>query len=52
MHAYISLRVMKELNSARAQLECYFTAWFSRIKNDRKIQDMGTENVYIYISYS
>ncbi len=47
--------VMKELNSARVQLECYFTAWFSRlkcIKNDSKIQDMGAENVYIYISYS
>ncbi len=31
-----------------------FTAWFSRlkcIKSDRKIQDMGSKHLYIYISY-
>ncbi len=40
--------VMNELNSTRAHLECSFTAWFSRlkcIKNDRKIQDIGAENL-------
>ncbi len=38
----------------RAFRVCSFTACFSLlkcIKNDRKIQDMGAENVYIYISY-
>ncbi len=45
---------MKGLNSARAHLECSFTAWFRRlkcIKSDRKIQDKGAENVFIYVSY-
>ncbi len=44
---------MKGLNGARAHLERVLS-WFSRlkcIKNDRKIQDMGAENVYIYVSY-
>ncbi len=63
MHTYISLRgdegvkqcthilacaVMKGLNSAHAHLECVL---IKCIKNDRKIQDMGAENVFIYVSY-
>ncbi len=43
------------LNSERAHLE-FFIVWFSQLKcieKDHKTQDMGAENVYIYIiSYS
>ncbi len=46
---------MKGLNGARAHLERVLSLHGSVlkcIKNDHKIQDMGAENVYIYISYS
>ncbi len=45
--------VMKGLNGARAHLECILSLHgrLKCIKSDRKIQDMGAENVYIYISY-
>ncbi len=55
VHAYISLRGDGVKQCTRAINVCSFTAWFSRlkcIKSDRKIQDMGAENVYIYISYN
>ncbi len=46
---------MKRVNSVRALLECVLSLHDSVelkcIKSDRKIQDMGAENVYIYISY-
>ncbi len=56
LNAHISLRGDEGVKQcARTFRACSFTAWFSRlngIKNDRKIQDMGAENVFIYVSYS
>ncbi len=53
-HTYISLRGDEGVKQCtRAIRVCSFTAWFSllkHIKNDRKIQDMGAENWYIYVS--
>ncbi len=57
LSARISLNVtwwlMKRVKQCtRAFRVCSFTARFSLlkgIKNDRKIQDMGAENVYIYV---
>ncbi len=53
VHAYIILRGDEGVKQCtRAFRACSFTAWFSRcIKSDRKIQDMGAEQLYIYISY-
>ncbi len=45
---------MKGLNSSRVHLERVLSMHGSVlkcIKNDRKIQHMGAENVYIYVSY-
>ncbi len=56
VHAYISLRGDEEAKQCTHTFRaCSFTAWFCLlkcIKSDRKIQDMGEENVYIYVSYS
>ncbi len=45
--------VMKRVKQCTCTIRvCSFTAWFSRlkcIKSDHKIQDMGAENVYIYV---
>ncbi len=46
---YISLRGNGVKQCTSAIRVCSFTAWFSWlkcIKNDRKIQDMGAENLY------
>ncbi len=42
------LNVNMACHSARAHLECVLSLIQSN-KNDHKIQDMGAENVYIYI---
>ncbi len=55
MHAYNSLCGDEGVKQCtRAIRARSFTARFSRlkcIKSDRKIQDMGEENVFIYVSY-
>ncbi len=54
MHACISLRGAEGVKQCTCAFRaCSFTAWFSWvkcIKSDRKIQDMGEENEYIYVS--
>ncbi len=55
LNAYISLRGDEGFKRCTSALRaCSFTAWFSRlkcIKSDRKIQDIGAEHLFIYISY-
>ncbi len=54
-HAYIILHGDGVKQYTCAFRVCSFTAWLSLlkcIKNDHKIQDMGVENVYIYILHS
>ncbi len=49
--AYVMMKRVKHCTCAFRV--CSFTAWFCLlkcIKKDRKIQDMGAENVYIYVS--
>ncbi len=51
VHAYISLRGAEGVKQC-ARIFSLHDSVLKCIMNDHNIQDMGAENVYIYISYS